>query len=254
MKDKRILIVNDDGISSPGIKILYRIALSISRDVWIIAPGTEQSASSHSLTLHRPLRIRKLSSRKYAIDGSPTDCVYLGFKKILKSKLPDLVLSGINYGGNLGEDLSYSGTVAAAMEASLSGVLGIALSQEYADGKEINWKTAEKWAPRIIKKIVQDDWSSKVVFNVNFPDITYAKVKGIQVTCQGQHHARDLYNERVDPRGRKYYWIGASERALKKGKLGTDVRAVYDNYISITPIDMNLTNKNIINKMKKSFR
>ncbi len=251
---RRILVVNDDGILSPGIKILTKIATKLSKEVWVIAPENEQSASSHSLTLNRPLRIRKVSQRIYAVDGSPTDCVYLGFKKILSLKPPDLVLSGVNCGANLGEDVTYSGTIGAAMEGSLSGVRGIALSQEYISGQPVNWKTAEDWAPRIIKKIIKGSWDTSIVFNINFPSVSSKNVRGVEITSQGEHHARDLYEKRIDPRGRSYFWIGVSERLKKTGLKGTDVRAIQDNYISITPLDLNLTHRNTLKKLRNDFR
>src|SRR6516165_11243668 len=147
----RVLVSNDDGVGSPGIKLLEEIARNLTPDVWVVAPEQEQSASSHSLTTRRPLRMSEVAERRYAVDGTPTDCVMLAVKHLLRDRRPHLVLSGINAGGNVGEDLTYSGTVAAAMEATLLDIPAIALSQHYLDGKPIPWHTAARYAPEVIR-------------------------------------------------------------------------------------------------------
>src|SRR6266496_5815813 len=149
-RDKcRILISNDDGIESPGIKVLEKIAGELSDDVWVVAPELEQSGASHSLTTRRPLRINEVARQRYAVDGTPTDCVLLAVKRLLRDRPPDLVLSGINAGSNVGEDLTYSGTVAAAMEATLLGIPAMALSQDYRGGHDVSWQTGEAFAPDV---------------------------------------------------------------------------------------------------------
>ena len=187
----RILVCNDDGIDAPGIKVLERVARGLSKDVWVVAPETQQSAASHSLTLHRPLRLRKISRRRYAVNGTPTDCVFLAFNKILADGLPDLVLSGVNDGPNVGEDVTYSGTIAAAMEATLFGAPAVAFSQAYGDGRKHQWATAEQWAGRLLPMLIERGWPARVLINVNFPDLAAADVRGIRVVRQGLHALDD---------------------------------------------------------------
>src|SRR5229473_1076171 len=157
----RILISNDDGIASPGLKVLEAIARDLSDEVWVVAPEQEQSGASHSLTTRRPLRMREVARRRYAVDGTPTDCVLIAVKRLLRDRLPDLVLSGINAGSNLGEDLTYSGTVAAAMEATLLGIPAMALSQDYRNGQDIPWQTSEAFAPEVIRRLLRLPWRSE---------------------------------------------------------------------------------------------
>src|SRR6201993_4616328 len=165
----RVLVSNDDGIQSPGIKLLEEIARDLSPDVWVVAPEQEQSAASHSLTTRRPLRMSETATQRYAVDGTPTDCVMLAVKHLLRGRRPDLVLSGINAGGNVGEDLTYSGTVAAAMEATLLGIPAIALSQHFLDGEPIPWETAARFAPEVIRRLTELPWPEHTLINVNFP-------------------------------------------------------------------------------------
>src|SRR5438105_9626086 len=162
----RILVTNDDGVGSPGIKLLEEIARDLAPDVWVVAPEQEQSASSHSLTTRRPLRMSELSVRRYSVDGTPTDCVMLAVKHLLREHRPDLVLSGVNSGGNVGEDLTYSGTVAAAMEATLLGIPAIALSQHFIDGEAIPWDTAARFAPEAIRRVTRLPWPGRTSTNI----------------------------------------------------------------------------------------
>ena len=208
LRGARILVCNDDGVEAPGIKLLARLAQSLAREVWIVAPEQEQSGASHSLTLHRPLRIRQLGPRRFAVDGTPTDCVLLAVNGVMKDHPPDLVLSGVNSGGNLGEDVTYSGTVAAAMEASLLGFRAIALSQHVADDSRLQWSVASAWAPKVIRRLSALPWPRDSFYNVNFPDTKPAAVKGIAAAAQGGRKIGDHLLQRVDPRGRPYYWIG----------------------------------------------
>src|SRR5258708_17986237 len=167
----RIVVSNDDGIGSPGIKLLQEIARDLSPDVWVGAPEQEQSAASHSLTTRRPLRMSEVTARCYAVDGTPTDCVMLAIKHLLRDRRPDLVLSGVNAGGNVGEDLTYSGTVAAAMEATLLGIPAMALSQDYRNGQAIPWETSEAFAPEVIRRLLGLPWPDSTLFNINFPGV-----------------------------------------------------------------------------------
>ncbi len=236
----RILISNDDGIHAPGIKVLERIARALSNDVWVVAPDAEQSAAGHSLTIRRPLRIRKLSRRRFSVDGTPTDSVLLGINHILKDRKPDLVLSGINRGANLGEDVTYSGTVAAAMEAVILGVPAFAFSQFTTLDHPVKWATAEHWAPGIIRRALSVGWGRNVLINVNFPDVLHNQVSGIEVARQGKRKIGDELAERLDPRGDPYVWIGA-QRAEERSAPGTDLEAVVRGAISITPLCVDLT-------------
>lgn len=252
LKKARILVTNDDGIHAPGLKVLEKIAKSLSKDVIVVAPEVEHSGAGHSLTIRRPLRVRRLSKRRFAVDGTPTDCVLLAVQNILKTKKPDLVLSGVNRGGNLGEDVTYSGTVAAAMEATLLGIPAIAFSQMYTGTNPVKWDTAAAFAPKVVKKAVSVGWSENVLINVNFPDVAVDRVVGIEVTSQGQRSISDLLEERIDPRGQPYVWIGGQkdERFIIKG---TDLEAAYRGAISVTPLYLNLTHGATMDRLRQAF-
>ncbi|CAA7623521.1 broad specificity 5'(3')-nucleotidase and polyphosphatase [Candidatus Terasakiella magnetica] len=248
----RILISNDDGINAPGIKVLERIARTISKDVWVVAPEQEQSAAGHSLTIRRPLRVRRVSRRRFAVDGTPTDAVLLGVNLVMKGKKPDLVLSGVNRGSNLGEDVTYSGTVAAAMEATILGVPAIALSQFITHPHPVKWGTAEHWAPEIIRRVLAVGWGRNVLMNVNFPDVVASHVTGIEVTRQGKRKLGDEIVERKDPRGESYVWIGA-QRAEERSTPGTDIEAVCRGAISVTPLCFDLTDRDGMRALSLAF-
>jgi len=248
----RILISNDDGIASPGLEVLERIARDLCGDVWVVAPEQEQSGASHSLTTRRPLRIREVASRRYAVDGTPTDCVLIAVKRLLRDWLPDLVLSGINAGSNVGEDLTYSGTVAAAMEATLLGIPAMALSQDYRGGQDIPWQTGEAFAPDVIRRLSHLPWPASTLFNINFPAVPPEAVAGFAVTSQGKRAIADNLTEGIDPRGRAYYWIGPV-RDGGAAEPGTDVAALADNRVSITPIHLDLTNVPVLAALRRVF-
>ncbi len=248
----RILICNDDGIEAPGIKLLARIGRSLARDVWVVAPEQEQSGASHSLTLQRPLRVRKLGPRRFAVDGTPTDCILVAINALLEDKRPDLVLSGVNAGGNTGEDVTYSGTIAAAMEATLLGVKAIALSQHIAEDGPPRWTTAAALAPKVIRRLAQLPWPRDSFYNVNFPDLPPAKIRGIVAAAQGGHKIGDHLLQRLDPRGRPYYWIGP-QRDEARTPRGSDVRAVAEGKVAVTPIFLDLTNRKALAALKKAL-
>ncbi|MFQ5784826.1 MAG: 5'/3'-nucleotidase SurE [Alphaproteobacteria bacterium] len=248
----RILITNDDGINARGLKVLESIARGLSRDVWIAAPETEQSGASHSLTLYRPLRVRQISRRRFAVDGTPTDCVMLAIHRLVRGKRPDLLLSGINRGSNLADDLTYSGTVAAAFEATLLGVPAIALSQHFADGSPVKWATAEHHAPTMIRRLVEAGWPADVLINVNFPDRLASAVTGAVVCRQGRHKFGDVLTERLDPRGRPYYWIG-SVRNREEEVPGSDIATIESGAISITPLCLNLTHASTSDALREAL-
>lgn len=248
----RILISNDDGIDSPGIAVLEQVARELSDDVWIVAPELEQSGASHSLTTRRPLRLIERGERRYAVDGTPTDCVLLAVKRLLRDDPPDLVLSGINGGSNVGEDLTYSGTVAAAMEATLLGIPAMALSQDFPEGKPIPWDTAKTFGPEVIHRLLRLSWPDTTLYNINFPGVAAAEATGFAVTTQGKRAIADNLMEGVDPRGRPYYWIGPVREA-GGAEPGTDVCALLDNKVSVTPIYLDLTNVPVLAALRQLF-
>ncbi len=248
----RVLISNDDGIHSPGIKALTRAVRKIAGEVWVVAPESEQSATAHSLTLRRPLRITKRGPRRYSVDGTPTDCVLLAINEVMKDARPDIVLSGINKGANLGDDVTYSGTIAAAIEAVILGVPAIALSQHYEDGQRIRWTTAETWLPRILTQIDKIEVPSNTLLNINFPDVPADDVKGVEVTWQGARKLGDQIKEGIDPKGDPYFWIG-SMRMAEKFRRGSDLHAVYDGSVSITPLTTDLTDRRTMNRLRKEL-
>lgn len=249
----RVLITNDDGIDAPGLKLLERIARSIAGELWVVAPESEQSGAGHSLTLRQPLRIRKVSVRRFAVDGTPTDCVLMGINKVMRECRPDLVLSGINCGANLGEDVTYSGTVAAAMEGTLLGIPSVAFSQVTDDRRGPRWAVAEEWAATVIERLYAVDWPRNVMINVNFPDVAAKAVTGIEATCQGQRKIGDQIAEGADPRGRPYFWIGA-QRSENRYKPGADLEAVSRGAISVTPLFLDLTHKPSLKILRALFQ
>ncbi len=246
----RILVSNDDGIHAPGLKLLTRIAQSLSDDVWVVAPETEQSAASHSLTVRTPLRMRKLGPRKFAVDGTPTDCVLLGVLHLLKDHQPDLVLSGINNGSNLAEDIAHSGTVAAASMGAALGLPSIAFSQTISVGETTRWATAEKFAPDLIRKLMAAEWQRDSLVNVNFPDKPASAVKDIVVTHQGRRRRREIVTESVDPFGRPYYWMG-SPRNDQATDEDSDISVVSRGAVSVTPLRLDLTQEKMLSSMRK---
>jgi len=239
LKSARILVSNDDGIHAPGLEVMETIARALSDDVWIVAPDAEQSGAGHSLTLRRPLRIRKFADKRFSVDGTPTDCVLLAINQIMKDHRPDLVLSGVNRGGNLGEDVTYSGTVAAAMEGTVLGVPSIALSQVY-DGEPVPWETARRFGPPVIRRLVAQGWPFNTLININFPGVEPDAVTGVRAASQGRRKIGDQIVESHDPRGVPYYWIGGM-RTEDSTIAGTDLNAVTEGAVAVTPITMNLT-------------
>lgn len=254
---RRILISNDDGINAPGLAILERIARTFSDDVWVVAPDAEQSGAGHSLTLTKPLRMRKLEEKRWAVTGTPTDCVMLAVNKIMPDNLPTLILSGINRGGNLAEDVTYSGTVSVAMEGTLVGIPSIALSQCIRPGESTKWETAEKYAGDVIKSLIEAGWPQDTLMNVNFPAFPAGEIAGIKVTEQGRREMVGVgIEERTDPRGFKYYWLGLG-REVGTPDHETDVKTVRARCISVTPIKMDMTDhtarEQLMSQVDKSF-
>jgi 5'-nucleotidase len=250
----RILITNDDGIHSPGLDALERIARSLSDDVWVVAPETDQSGVAHSLTLSEPLRLRRIDDRHFALKGTPTDCVIMGVRKLLPA-LPDLVLSGINKGQNLAEDVTYSGTVAGAMEGAILGIRSIAVSQAYSwdVGSQPDYSTAEAHAPALFRKLIDFQMSRYTLLNVNFPTGGPDNVRGVKVTVQGHHEQSGLIiDERRDGRGYPYYWLGFQDRGPSVLD-NSDLHAIGDGYISVTPLRIDLTAHDMLPNLAKEL-
>ena len=237
----RILVTNDDGINAPGLKVLEKIAHSLSDDVWVVAPEYEQSGASHSLTLVEPLRIRRISRRRFAVGGTPTDCVVMAVNQIVEGKKAALLLSGVNRGANLAEDVTYSGTIAAAMEGTLLGIPSIAMSQVFQRPDPIHWATAETHGPALVRKLLKAGWPNDVLMNVNYPPVKARAVKGTVATVQGRRDVGKIQiHEREDPRGGSYYWLGFRRQVGKPGE-STDLGAMVRGQISVTPLKMNFT-------------
>jgi 5'-nucleotidase len=247
----RILVTNDDGIHAPGLAALERIARQLSDDVWVCAPEQEQSGAGRSLTLSDPIRVRRIAPKRFAVSGTPTDCVMLAIGELVEGAKPDLVLSGVNRGANIAEDVSMSGTVAAAIEAMALGVPGVALSQmgDY-DVADAYFEPAETFAPGIVNKLVETGWPGDVVINLNFPQGPASRISAVEVTRQG---IRDMHirhaEKRTDLRGRDYYWIGFRNERSKPAE-GTDLRAIYEGRISVTPLHIDLTHVPTVRDLK----
>ena len=246
----RILLTNDDGIGAEGFAALQRIAAELSSDVWICAPEHEQSGASRGVTITNPLRVRKAGERAWAVAGTPTDCVLLAINDLMASP-PDLVLSGVNRGSNLGEDVTYSGTVAGALQGMALGVPSIALSQSIANAPEGPlFEVAEAFAPALVARLLETGWPSGVVMNVNFPFGPASAVEAVEVTSQGFRDAHRVHaDKRTDLRGRDYYWMGFAG-GRSDPPAGTDLRAVYEGRISVTPLHIDLTHHATVHVLK----
>ncbi|HEX2726593.1 MAG TPA: 5'/3'-nucleotidase SurE [Beijerinckiaceae bacterium] len=251
----RILVTNDDGIHAPGLETLERIARQLSGDIWVVAPESDQSGVSHSLSLNDPLRLRDVSERRFAIKGTPTDCVIMGVRHLMRDVRPDLVLSGVNRGQNVAEDVTYSGTVAGAMEGTILGVPSIALSQAYGPGgrEHVKWHCAERHAAGVIRRVLDEGVPAGVMINVNFPDCEPDEVRGIAVTAQGQR-SQDLLavDGRIDGRGNPYFWV-AFARHKSTPPNGTDLWAIADRRISVTPLRLDLTDEPTMTRFAQAF-
>ena len=234
----QIMVTNDDGIAAPGIKALAD-ALTQLGTVTVVAPDRERSAAGHSLTLHSPLRVFELRDGWYAVDGTPTDCVNMGIHSLLPQP-PDLVVSDINHGGNMGDDVTYSGTVAAAMEANLMGIPALAVSLA-TYGPSTHFTDAAQIALQVARQIIQHGLPSDTFLNLNVPNLPLSDIKPIMVTRQGKRSFVGKIIDKTDPRGRKYYWIGSEEPSFLDDE-GTDFHAVGTGHASLTPLHLDLTN------------
>ena len=264
-EDMRVLLTNDDGIDAEGLACLERIARTLSDDlgssrakrgspneIWIVAPQEEQSGKGRGVTLTEPLRVNRLGERRFAVTGTPTDCVVLAVNDLMP-EAPDLVLSGVNRGHNVGEDCSYSGTVAGALQGMAFGIRSIALSQSlerFHDEVVARWDTAEAFAPAIIRRLLDQRWAEGVVMNLNFPARGPEEVTEVEVTRQGFRGVGEMHAvRRTDLRGRDYYWM--SFRGQKQDHApGTDLRAMDEGRISVTPLHIDLTHRQSIHALK----
>lgn len=243
----RILCTNDDGIHAPGLEIIEQIAKQLSDDVWVIAPELDQSGVSHSLSLNDPLRLREVSPRHFAVRGTPTDCVIMGARHVLLQQQPDLVLSGVNKGRNVAEDVVYSGTIAGALEGTILGLPSFALSQEFTleTRNKPLWDTALAFGPDIIRKVMAAGVPKNTVININFPACAPEEVQGIRVTRQGKRNQGFLrVEERRDGRANPYFWIGFERVAVVDAPAdGTDLAALAARYVSVTPLRLDRTDE-----------
>lgn len=243
----RILLTNDDGIHAPGLKVLEDIANQLSSDVWIVAPDDEQSGASHSLTIASPLRMRQISERRFAVRGTPTDCVLMAVQHLISGKRPDLLLSGVNRGGNIADDITYSGTVAGAMEGTILTIPSVALSQTRTNGlggsETTRWETARTHAPRLLSFLLRSGWPRDVLININFPDVDSKKVSGIELARQGKRdQSLTCIDRRVDPHGIPYFWIGF-QNGLESPPPDSDLAFIGAGYITVTPLHLDLTHE-----------
>ncbi|MGV3455767.1 5'/3'-nucleotidase SurE [Sphingomonas sp.] len=252
----RILLTNDDGVHARGLEVLERLARTLSDDITIVAPLEEQSGKGRSLSLTEPVRLRKFGERRFAVTGTPTDAVMMALAEIMKDGPPDLILSGVNRGANLGEDVSYSGTVSAAMEGALAGIRSIALSQRYAalaPGERVSFEAAEQWGERVLRPLIAAEWAPRTLMNVNFPPLPASKVAGIKPVGQGlRDYGRLKLYKRTDPRGFDYYWFGLG-RVPHSPVADTDLEAIEQGWITVTPLHLDLTHRESLVMLNQTF-
>ena len=251
----RILLTNDDGINAPGLVVLEEIARQLSDDIWVCAPSEEQSGAGHSLTLNRPVRLNQHGERRFSVTGTPTDAVTMALKRLMPNA-PDLILSGVNRGANLGDDVTYSGTVAAAIEGALAGVRSIALSQVYdhaTRGEADLFDAARHWGAKVLQPLIDVPFAPRSLININFPPIPAGSVGGIKVARQGFHdYARGSVLESTDPRGNPYYWFGLYGIEHTPGHK-SDLEAIGDGFISVTPLQLDLTHEAFLADLEGRF-
>jgi len=250
----RVLIVNDDGIDAPGIVLLEEIVRAFSDDIWVVAPDEERSGAGHSLSLSHPIRIRQRDERHFAVKGTPTDCALLGVYELMGDRKPDLLLSGINRGPNLAEDITYSGTASAAIEGAVLGIPSIALSQIITYQSPIHWDTSRLFAPRVIRSLLAMPWQAGSFINVNFPNCPPNNVTGIRVTSQGLRPPGSFKPVgRVDERHVPYYWIKVTFPDGGQAE-GNDLQAAADNAVSITPLQIDMTARSLMPGLSAIFK
>ena len=250
LADHRILLVNDDGIDAPGMRVLEAAARQIANEVIVVAPEENRSGASHSLSIGMPVRVRKIDRCHYAVTGTPTECVMLAVHQLLADNRPTICLAGINRGPNLADDTAYSGTIAAARESTQLGIPGIAISQVFAPGEKnfglgedrrIHWETAERWAPPVLKYLLANPWDDNVFMNLNFPGVPPEQVRGLRITKQGRRPPGCYVLEHnLDADGEPYYRVVLSYEDGAP-RADSDIKAIADGYISLTPLGLDLT-------------
>lgn len=249
----RILVTNDDGIHADGLGVLEGIARELSDDVWVVAPEEEQSGAGHSLTMHEPLRMREIDARRFAVRGTPTDCVLMAVLQIMHDHRPDLLLSGINRGMNVAEDVTYSGTIAAAMEGTLLDIPSIAFSSNFKNVDAIDWSGPKKHGATIVKTLMKKGWPAGNLINVNFPDMPAGDIAGVKLCPQGRRKIGEKLVKRLDPKGRPYFWIGGPSDAPYDDLPGADYMQLKKGFITITPLSMDLTNYKVLETLREHF-
>ncbi|MEQ1626659.1 MAG: 5'/3'-nucleotidase SurE [Nitrospira sp.] len=241
----RILVTNDDGIDSPGLTVLAETLKTIG-EVWVVAPDRERTAVAHAVTLHKPLRLHRLAPRTFSVNGTPVDCVNLALLKVMP-KPPAIVVSGINKGVNLGDDVLYSGTVSAAMEGTILGIPSIAVSQE---GREtFRFSVAADYAARIVRQVLAQGLPDETLLNVNVPNRALGSIKGVRVTCLSRRRFHNPIIEKIDPHGRKYYWIAGTRVSWSRSK-NADHEAIEQGRVSVTPIHLDCTNYAVLDHFR----
>lgn len=249
----RILIVNDDGIDAPGIQLLEELVGALSDDIWVVAPGEERSGAGHSISISHPIRVKQRDERHFAVRGSPTDCALLGINELLADRPPDMLLSGINAGPNLAEDVTYSGTCSAAMEGALLGIPSVALSQILAYQQPVHWESSRRVLPAILDRLMRAAWGQGRFVNVNVPNLPPSEVRGVRVTRQGQRDPGSFKPvRRVDERFVPYYWIKIAH-ADGGAAAGTDLEAVREGFVSVTPLQLDMTNHAMAAELSRMF-
>ncbi len=251
----RILLTNDDGIHATGLTALTAIAREFSSDIWVVAPEVEQSGKSRAVTLTEPLRVRDAGGNQWGLTGTPTDCVLVALRKLMVDSPPDLILSGVNNGQNMAGDTSMSGTVAAALMGTAHGIPSIALSQakNFRAPGSLDWNTATQWGIQTVRQLLEIGWPTPVTPNVNFPDCEPDQVAGVQMTRQGQRDQMVIdTHTRTDLRGKDYVWIAYNGR-LSKPPEGTDLHAIYNNFVSVTPLHTNLTHEPCLRMLEEKW-
>lgn len=251
LSSARILISNDDGIYAQGLHLLAEVMRSWSDDVWVVAPETEQSGAGHSLTLHRPLRARAIDERTFAVSGTPTDCVLVGVQELLDKQRPvDIVVSGINHGDNMAQHVTYSGTIAAAMEGTLLGIPSIAFSQSILHNMPLDWDNTRAAVHEVMRSLQGFSWEPFTLLSVNIPDCAAHERQPLCVAEQGIRMGNDEgIDARIDPRGRSYYWIGGADYRECVHEPHTDCARLQAHHTVVTPIALNLTNHRVMSQL-----
>jgi 5'-nucleotidase len=242
----RVLLTNDDGFDAPGLRILTEVAAELAEEVWIVAPNYDQSGTSHSLSLHSPLRVSQKDERRFSVSGTPGDCVVMAVRHLMVSGRPDLILSGINRGANLGIETVLSGTVGAAMTGMLLGIPSMALSQAFSDRNAVRWDAARVHAPKVIRQFLKGGWSRGSILNINFPDLPADKTGPIELTTQGTGLMEDVdVVSGIDPRNLEYHWLHL-RRSAREDTPGSETFAIGHGRVSITPLQFERTNQDVL--------